>query len=124
VSFQPQVYLTQNDEIAAETFSWGDLKWLCNGRLLPGAGQTLGLCHILAGQANPPHYHPNCEELLYMLSGTGQHRLGDNWIAVRPGSTVRIPLGMPHQLVNDGAESITCLVAFSSGDRQTIFIDA
>lgn len=115
--------VTDSADIPAETFPWGAIKWLCNGRLIAGAAQTLGICHILPGQANPPHYLPNCEELLYMLAGSGKHRLGDDWVTVKPGVTVRIPTGMHHQLVNDGWEPISCLVVFSSGDRQTVFLD-
>ena len=46
--------------VAVESFPWGELRWLMNDRLSPGAEQTLGLCRILPGQTNPRHYHPNC----------------------------------------------------------------
>lgn len=121
--FDYSKFVTEIDGITAETFSWGAIKWLCNERLLPESAQTLGICHILPGCANPLHYHPNCEELLYMLSGTGRHRFNEDWVDVKPGSTVRIPVGVRHKLVNTGWEPITCLVVFSSGNRQTVFIE-
>jgi hypothetical protein len=28
-----------------------------------------------------------------------------------------------HNLINTGSETITCLITFSSGDRQTVFVE-
>jgi len=113
---------THADHLAIQTFDWGTLQWLANSVLFPGAAQTVGICHLFAGKENPPHYHPNCEEILYVQQGTGRHLLGDDWVDVRPGSVVRIPIGMKHQLINSGADTLICLIAFSSGDRQTVFL--
>ncbi len=107
-----------------QTFDWGTLQWLANAAMFPGAAQTLGICHLHPGKKNPPHYHPNCEEILYVQQGTGKHRLGEEWIEVRPGSVVHIPIGMKHQLVNDGLDTMITIIAFSSGDRQTVFLDS
>lgn len=95
--------------LPTETFEWGSIQWLLNGKLSPGAAQTLGICRILPGQGNPLHYHPNCEELLYMLTGTGRHSLGGAWIDLKPGMAIRVPTGVRHNLVNTGAEPLTCL---------------
>ncbi len=106
-----------------QSFDWGTLQWLFNGSVFPGALQTLGICHLFAGKCNPRHYHPNCEEILYVQEGTGKHLLDDVWIQVGPGSVVRIPIGMKHQLVNEGTEILITIIAFSSGDRQTVFLE-
>jgi oxalate decarboxylase/phosphoglucose isomerase-like protein (cupin superfamily) len=108
------------DDLPRQTFDWGTLQWLANGHL--DAAQTVGVCHLFAGRSNPLHYHPNCEEILYVERGTGKHLLGDAWVEVRPGSVVRIPPGMKHQLVNDGPDAMVTFIAFSSPDRQTIFL--
>jgi quercetin dioxygenase-like cupin family protein len=55
--------------------------------------------------------------------GRGKHLLDDQWIDVTPGSVVRIPTGMKHQLVNDGADMLVTLIVFSSADRQTVFLE-
>jgi quercetin dioxygenase-like cupin family protein len=119
----PAVLLTHSTLLPAESFDWGAIKWLCNGTLQPGALQTLGICHLFPGKQNPAHYHPNCEELLYVLAGKGRHRLGQEWLDLDAGATLRIPAGIHHQLVNVGWEPLTCIIAFSSGDRQTVFLD-
>ncbi len=111
------------DELPIQTFSWGTLRWVCNGELLPGTTQTVGVCEMFARQSNPTHYHPNCEEILYVQQGRGRHRLGDEWVTVEPGSVVRIPVGMLHQLVNESDETMVTIICFNSADRQTVFLE-
>jgi oxalate decarboxylase/phosphoglucose isomerase-like protein (cupin superfamily) len=111
------------DALTVQTFDWGTLQWLASAAIFPGCAQTLGLCHLFAGKRNPLHYHPNCEEILYVQQGAGKHLLDEEWVPVRPGSVVRIPIGMKHQLVNDQTETLVTIIAFSSGDRQTVFLE-
>lgn len=115
--------MVQQNELPVQELGWGTLQWLASGLLLPGAEQTLGLCHIRPGQANPLHYHPNCEELLFVQQGTGRHQLGDAWVPLRPGTLLRVPRNARHRLVNEGNEEMICWIAFSSGDRQTVFLE-
>ena len=115
--------VTHSDLLPLETFEWGTLKWLCNDQLSPGAAQTVGICHILPGKRNPVHYHPNCEEILYVLAGAGWHSIDGAIVELRPGGTIRIPAGAKHNLENRGSETVTCLITFSSGKRETIFLE-
>jgi hypothetical protein len=43
-------------------------------------------------------------------------------IDLTPGMAIRIPRDARHNMVNTGWETILCLVTFSSGDRQTVFL--
>ncbi len=115
--------VTDNTNLPVQTFDWGTLQWLCNEQLMDGARLTLGICEILPGQHNPLHYHPNCEEVLFVTAGRGRHRLGDEVVELSSGMTLRIPAGIAHGLENMGGEPLKCVIAFSSGDRQTIFIE-
>ena len=114
--------LTDIADLPTEMFEWGTLTWLCNAKLSPGAAQTVGLGHIHPGRGNPVHYHPNCEEVLHVLGGTGQHSLNGESVELKAGMTIRIPIGVKHNLTNTGTEPITCLIAFNSGERETIFL--
>lgn len=115
--------VTDSEQLAEEVFPWGNLKWLCNAKLSPGAQQTVGICHIAPGQRNPRHYHPNCEEVLYMLSGNGQHSFDDDTVDLKAEMTIRIPAGVTHNMANTGTEPIVCLIVFSSGERETVFLE-
>lgn len=110
------------DDVPTDQHDWGTLKWLVNAKRFPGADQTVGIAQILPGKGNPVHYHPNCEEVLYMISGRGRHSLGDETIELTPGMAIHIPQDARHNMVNAGWETIICLVTFSSGDRQTVFL--
>ena len=105
-----------------EQNEWGTLQWVCNGKLMPGAEQTIGLATILAGKQNPVHYHPNCEEVLYVLSGQGFQSYDGHTVLLKAGMSIRIPPNVKHNLANTGNEPLRTLVSFSSGDRQTIWV--
>lgn len=117
------VPVIRTEDLTVEEFDWGTLTWLCNGKLSPRAQQTLGICTILPGCKNPVHYHPNCEEILYMLAGTGVHSYNDQQIELSTGMTLRIPSGVLHNFRNTGDEPIRCIITFSSGQRETVFLE-
>ena len=100
--------------------SWGELQWLVSNALVPAAVQTLGIARIDPGKSNPLHLHPNCEELLYVLSGTCVHDLGDDETELAPGDVIVIPAGVPHRARCTSETPLRVVIAFSSGDRQTV----
>ena len=99
---------------------WGELRWLVSGTLTPGALQTFGIVRIDPGQANPLHAHPNCEELLYVLSGACRHRLGDAEVELEAGQLIRIPAGIPHRARCTSEEPLVAAISFSSATRETV----
>lgn len=115
--------VTDAAQLPVEQSAWGTLQWVCNEKLMPGSAQTVGLATILPGKQNPVHYHPNCEEVLYVISGQGLHSYDGRTIALKTGMTIRIPAKVKHNMVNTGTETLRTLVSFSSGDRKTVFLD-
>jgi quercetin dioxygenase-like cupin family protein len=106
------------DAAAGETTSWGHLSWLVGEKEMPGAEQTFGVVTIHPGHRNPLHLHPNCEELLYVVSGTCDHRLGEEIYRLEPGSVIRIPRGVPHWAQCTSDEPLVAVISFSAPDRQ------
>lgn len=104
-------------------FAWGRLHWLCSGERLPDARQTFGLAEILPGCKNPRHYHPNCDEVLYLLEGELNHTLGDAVYHLSPGALLHIPAGVPHDARNVGLATARMVIAYSAPDRQTVFLE-
>jgi len=47
--------VTDAAQLPIEQNDWGTLQWVCNGKLMPGAEQTVGLAAILPGKNNPVH---------------------------------------------------------------------
>ena len=115
--------VTDAAQLPVEQNPWGTLQWVCNEKLMPGAAQTVGLATILPGKRNPVHYHPNCEEVLYVIAGQGLHSYDGRTIPLKAGMTIRIPAKVKHNMVNTGTETLRTLISFSSGDRKTVFLD-
>jgi quercetin dioxygenase-like cupin family protein len=96
------------------------IKWLFSGQTAPGAAQTLGYVVIQPGQKNPLHAHPNCEELLYLISGELDHSLGDQTYRLKAGDAIRVPAGAKHDARCVSAEPAAMVVCYSVPDRQMI----
>ena len=99
--------------------SWGHLAWLVGAAQMPEAEQTLGVVTIQPGKRNPLHSHPNCEELLYVVSGECEHKLGDEFFHLASGMVIRIPRGVNHWAKCTSAEPLVAVVSFSAPDRRT-----
>jgi quercetin dioxygenase-like cupin family protein len=87
---------------------------------MPAAEQTFGIVKILPGRRNPLHSHPNCEEVLYVLSGSCEHRLGEQIVTLRPGAAIRIPRNLPHWAKCTSDQPLVAVICFSSAHRQLV----
>ena len=100
-------------------FGWGTIRWVVSRSLRNSEHMTLGVVTIKSGQNNPVHRHPNCEEILHLLSGMLQHMLDGETFTMGPGDTITIPSNIWHNARAVGPEDATMVVCFSSPDRQT-----
>lgn len=105
------------------TFEWGTIEWLVNGSLNPGAAITVGRVHIQPGAHNPLHYHPNADEVLHLLEGQLDHRIGDEVVSITAGDTIHVPQGTLHQAVNTGSTVARMIVAYPTGHREMVVVD-
>jgi quercetin dioxygenase-like cupin family protein len=103
--------------------SWGELNWKFTGKTTPGAQMTFGTCLIKPGERNPLHSHPNCEELLYIVSGSCEHRLGEETVLLAAGDVIRIPRNVPHWARALGDEPVLALIVFSTPERQAVDLE-
>jgi mannose-6-phosphate isomerase-like protein (cupin superfamily) len=106
-------------EVIVEQFPWGEIRWLWNSKINQDAQQTFGIVRINPGERNVTHIHPNCEELLYVLSGECEHSIGDNVYHLRKGMLIFIPEGASHYAVNTGKEPFEAVISYSSPERRT-----
>jgi quercetin dioxygenase-like cupin family protein len=104
-------------------FPWGRLSWLCTGERIPDARQTFGVAEILPGCKNPRHYHPNCDEVLYLLEGEIDHTLGDEVHRLTAGAMLHIPANVRHDARNVGAVPARMVIAYDAPDRQAVFLE-
>ena len=111
-----QVIGSLTDNVAV--MDWGQISWMVGAEEMPGAQQTFGVVTIAPGKRNPLHAHPNCEELLYVISGECSHKLGDEMYELKPGNVIRIPQGVKHWAKCTSAEPLVAVISFSSPHRQ------
>ena len=80
---------------------------------LPPDGQTL------------PHFHPQCEEIYYLLQGTARMQVEEDVRQVGPGDAIAIPPGARHQITNTGSEVLKflCCCAPAYEDQDTVMVD-
>lgn len=70
----------------------------------------VGIVTYEAGEAPPPHSHPNDEQWIYMLDGRLAFLLGDEVTTVGPGDLVHIPRNTVHgiRLLESPSRFFTC----------------
>jgi quercetin dioxygenase-like cupin family protein len=103
---------------------WGELNWKITDQSMAGTEMTFGTCFIEAGKRNALHSHPNCEEFLYVVSGSCEHRLGEETVQLNAGDAIRIPRNVRHWAKALGDQSLFALIMFSSGQRQAVSHEA
>jgi quercetin dioxygenase-like cupin family protein/type 1 glutamine amidotransferase len=118
--FETQRVVLPAGEVEVLPQPWGELRWFASRPLGNSATMTVGRAVVSPGKANPPHWHPNCDEILYVASGHIMHRVGDKEYEMRAGDTVVIPEGTVHNARNIGTEDAVLIVSFNSADRVAI----
>lgn len=108
----------------ASALPWGSMQWLCSGALFEDAQQTFGYVEIDPGAKNPKHYHPNSDEVLYLLAGELDHSLGEMVHHLQPGMAIHIPQGVAHDAINRGKAVARMLVAYPTPERQVVMCEA
>lgn len=58
------------------------------------------------GEICPSHKHDTMEELFYFISGNGVYRVGNDEIKLSPGTFLRIPAGVVHELENNHDQNL------------------
>ena len=106
------------DQVAEDKSPWGSLRWLMNAKLEPGSGLTLGVVDLNVGQSNPLHVHSNSDEVIYVLSGRCEQRVGKETVILKAGDALRVPAGVPHQAKVLGNEPLRSVVVYNAGERQ------
>lgn len=119
---QVKYAITSGDEEITST-NWGSIQWLVCARNNSSQNMTFGRVTINTGESNPPHFHPNCEEILYVVSGLIEHTLPEGGkTTLHPGDCIVIPRGVVHNARNVGTKIAEVIVAFDNANRETIMV--
>ena len=105
-----------------DEFDWGAIEWLANSALLAGSAMSFGHVVLQAGAANPRHYHPNCQELLFVLEGSVDHEVGGQTVELGSGALLHIPQGTAHQ-ARARDRGAVMVVVYSTEQRETVWVE-
>jgi quercetin dioxygenase-like cupin family protein len=83
----------------------------------PQTGQsermTMSIATLPPGSEPPLHIHPQEEEQVYVLGGRGRFLTDHDSIPLAEGVAIRVPVGIRHGAINDGAEPLRLLCMFN-----------
>src|SRR4051812_46844906 len=84
--------------------------------------QSLAEARLPPGACTTPHYHPQTEEIYYLLEGTGRMQIDEDVRDVQPGDAIAIPPGAVHTIENTGSGTLKFLCCCAPGyeDADTV----
>jgi quercetin dioxygenase-like cupin family protein len=94
------------------------LRWLVSKDAINANNCSACVIRVAPGEkVTPAHSHPNGEEVIYIMSGSGRVLVGNEVRAVRHGMAVLFPQGVVHMLHNTGTEEmkVVCFFAPATG---------
>jgi quercetin dioxygenase-like cupin family protein len=90
------------------------LRWLITGETTGAEHCSMCVIRVAPGQTvRPAHSHPNGEEAIYVMSGSGRVLIEGHVHAVQRGSAVLFPQGQVHMLQNSGDEEMRVVCFFA-----------
>ena len=90
------------------------LSWIVNSELLGAKHCSVCVIRVEPGQTvRPAHSHPNGEEVIYIIKGSGRVMVEGEVTNLREGNAVLFPQGKVHMLQNNGAEEMKVVCFFS-----------
>lgn len=90
------------------------LRWLISPDSVKAEHMSVALIRVAPGEkVRPAHSHPNGEEAIHIIKGTGRVLVEGEVGTVREGSTVLFPQGAVHMLHNTGSEEMRVICFFA-----------
>ncbi len=81
--------------------------------------QSLAEARLEVGKATTLHYHPQTEEIYYILEGSGRMTIDGETREVGVGDAIAIPPGARHTLLNTGTCTLKLLCCCAPGYEHT-----
>lgn len=106
------------DKVDTFAFDWGKLALTVGPEVNGAARFSGGVVNLEKGQGHARHNHPGAEEIIFVVSGTGEQMVEDeegNPVVhrVRPGCTVYVPESRYHSTLNTGDGPMQLFVVYA-----------
>jgi uncharacterized cupin superfamily protein len=110
-------YVVNVNEVPVGKIPGRETRDLVNGKMVGARSISLRITDVLPGEiCNPGHIHTECEEVIFILSGKGEIKIGQEVFSMNPGDAIYLPTGIGHIIRNTGKEMMRMACSFSSAD--------
>ena len=90
------------------------LRWIADEKTLQPRYLSSCVMRVLPGETvRPAHSHPQGEELIYVISGTGKVAVDGEVGELAPGTAVLFPQGSVHMVRNSGPAEMKVVCFFA-----------
>ena len=96
---------------------WGSLSWM-SSQSLSGSSVTVGRLILYPGLSESSHSHSNADEVILLLKGSVNVRIGGREVDLLEGDALSKPLKLPHRIKNTGTRDAEMTLCYSSGTRK------
>ena len=108
------VPLIHEDDVEEVALPGRHLRWLVNAERLGAKHLSVCMIRVPPGaKVKPAHTHPNGEELIYIIHGSGRVMVDGSVEPVRQGMSVLFPQGSIHMLHNTGDKEMKVICFFA-----------
>jgi quercetin dioxygenase-like cupin family protein len=110
------VPILHEDDVERLDLPGRQLRWLVSDKPHTIASKYCSACVIRVPpgeKVRPAHSHPNGEEVIFVISGSGRVMVAGEVQAVAPGTTVLFPQGAVHMLHNTGRQEMKVVCFFA-----------
>jgi quercetin dioxygenase-like cupin family protein len=108
------VRVIHEDDVNELNLPGRNLRWLVNSELLNAQHMSVCVIRVAPGEkVRPAHSHPNGEEAIHIIKGSGRVLVEGEVDEVREGSTVLFPQGAVHMLQNTGSDEMKVICFFA-----------
>ncbi len=111
-------YFVYPKDVDGFGFDWGRLALTVAPEVNGAQRFSGGVVDLPSGQGHARHNHPGAEEIIFVISGTGEQMVEDEagnplTRQVGPGCTVYVPESRYHSTLNTGAGPMQLFVVYS-----------
>lgn len=111
-------FFVNPDEVDAFGFDWGQLTLTVAPEVNGATRFSGGVVDLPSGQGHSRHNHPGAEEIIFVISGTGEQMVEDEngepvTRQVGPGCTIYVPESRFHATLNTGDGPMRLFVVYS-----------
>jgi len=102
------------DDVEGLDLPGRNLRWVVNAERLNAQHMSVCIIRVPPGETvRPAHSHPNGEEAIHIIHGSGRVLVNGEVGLVREGTTVLFPQGQVHMLQNTGSDEMKVVCFFA-----------